>query len=150
MIKNKYTYLAAVVLCATAATIIALAVAPNGKSDTWPFTTVSPAQLASDGVTLDSPQAGIPSAAVSASVAEADASAALGNAAVREEHYMHCVDAQATNPSINQDCYVVSVDPSNIPIEGSSKFPVPAPMKWAVVLIDPATGNVIEEKASNR
>src|SRR5579875_916581 len=57
--------------------------APSGRSSTWPCKTVSPAELAADGVTLNDPQAAIPATAISAATASSKASAALGGAASR-------------------------------------------------------------------
>jgi hypothetical protein len=150
MIKSKYTYVGLAV-CAGLAAVIALAVAPGGKSGTpFAFTTVTASQLASDGVSLSDPQSAAPAAAVSSQAVAQAASAYEGGAAVREVHYMHCVDAWARNPSINQDCYAVSLDPSNVVELGSPLLKAqPKPATWEVVMVDPATGNVIDDRAGN-
>lgn len=145
--KRKYAYIAALVAAAIAAGGFA---ASNGKSDPpFPFSTVTPAELAANGVALTAAQHAPPSLAVAQSVANAHASDALANAAVRESHYVHCSDTFEV-PAIDEDCYAVSLDPSVIPVVWAAHIPgpPPAPMKWAVVLVD-TSGSVLIEKAGN-
>lgn len=145
--RKKYAYIIALLLCAAAAGVFATS---NGKSDPpFPFTTVTPQELAGGGVALTQAQTSPSGAAVAQSVANAHASAALGQAAVRESHYVHCLDTNEV-PAIDEDCYVVSVDASDLPVVAAPGFPDPPPMKWAVVLVDPTTGNVLVEKAGNQ
>jgi hypothetical protein len=61
--KKRYALIATAVLCAVA---VGPGGASRGKSSTpFPFTTVTPQQLASNGVTLDTAQAAPPGNAVS-------------------------------------------------------------------------------------
>ena len=148
MIRNKYTYLCLVAACAAIAAVIALTAAPSGKSGTpFPFTSVSAAQLASGGITLSSTTAAIPADAASTSTV-AQAATAYEGAAVREMHYMHCVDTWA-RPQINQDCYAVSMDPSGVVVLGSPNMPPPKPATWEIELVDPTTAKVIGDRGGN-
>lgn len=148
MNKKKYAYLIALALCMTGIITSALVVVPNSKSSPqWPFSAPTPSQMAGSGVTLSSPVSPIPAGAASTATADSAASSYFGGVSVRAEQYMHCTDTDAV-PNINQDCYVVSVDPSAVPLMGSPQV-MPKPATWAIVLIDPATGNVIEAKAGN-
>lgn len=143
-----YGSVAAALSVGAALGALLLASSPTGySSNAWPFATVTPAQLAPAGVTLSDPTSSL-NGAVSLSSAESAASAAFG-ASVREIHAMHCVDTTAV-PNIDQDCYVVSVDPSKVPLMSSSVMPAPDPPVWAIVLVDPSTGKVIESRAGNR
>jgi hypothetical protein len=143
MTRKRYTYIALVALCATAVAAVLVAV-PGGKSGTaFAFTTVTPAQMYAAGVTLSDAQAAVPGTSVSASAAAQAASAMVGTA-VREVHYMHCVNT-FVRPQIDQDCYAVSVDPANAPTLGG--FPdqtTSKPATWELIMVSP-TGQVIDD-----
>jgi hypothetical protein len=143
VIKHKYAYLVLVLALGATAAILAFVTAPNGKSNPpFPFTSVTPGQIAPAGLTLSAPQASLPAQAVSALAASQAAHAFQGTAATAlEAHFMHCVDTTAV-PPINQDCYAVSVDPAGIQFAGFRNAP-PAPATWGIVLVDPS-GNPIE------
>jgi hypothetical protein len=147
MTKKKYTYAARTVLCVFAA-VAALVLTPRGKSVTpFAFTTVTPTQLAGAGVTLSDPQAPVPGTAVSASAA-AQVASAMNNSAVKEVHYMHCANTWV-RPQINQDCYAVSIDPTNTPILGDPDMSTnPKPATWELVMVSPS-GQVIDDTGGN-
>jgi hypothetical protein len=145
--RHRYLYIAALSLLVVGAVAL-LATASGRSAQPFAFTTVTPQELAGNGVTLTAPLAALPAAAVSQADANAAASSAVQGGAVLESHYMHCVDSWARNPTIDEDCYAVSVDPASIPVAGQPGEPFPAPMKWAVVFVD-STGQVIDIKASN-
>jgi hypothetical protein len=141
----------AVTLVASATTL-ALVLAQTGTSSPppWPFSTVTASELATSGVTVTDAPA-LPDAASATAKANSAASAAFGGAAVRESHYLNCQDSTAV-PQINQNCFVVSVDPAPLGTAGIADWlgGKQHSFKWAVVLIDPATDAVIEEKASTQ
>src|SRR6266576_111941 len=95
--RRKYLALT-LLLCAAAGS----AFAAIGRSAAWPFNSVTPAELASGGVTLTeaTPPANLP---ITAADAAAAASKFQGRP-VLEEHYMHCVDTTKV-PKLDQDCW---------------------------------------------
>lgn len=103
-------------------------------------------QMAPFGIAFSNPQGAIPNAADGAAAAIAASTAA--NASVLGTHYYHCVDPNAS-PAIDQDYWVVSVDPSNVRVHGIPGQPDPKPATWAIVLVDPATGDAMQEFYSN-
>lgn len=149
MRKPKYKYLLAGLALCTIVLVSAFVAIPTSKSSTpWPFTAPTPTQLDGSGVTLSTPLAALPSGGISVAAASSSANAYFGGAAsIQKVEYMHCADASAV-PNIDQDCYVVAVDPSVVPIMGSPQVD-PKPATWAIVLVDPVSGNVIEAKAAN-
>lgn len=148
----KKKIILAAALCAAAAAA-ALAVAPSSETapPASPFSGITSAELGTAGLTFASAGSALPDQASDVAKANSAASAALGGASVRESHYLHCVDTDAV-PQIDTDCVAVSLDPS---VLGTAGLPpwlggVQHPFKWAIVLIDPATGAVLGEKASTQ
>jgi hypothetical protein len=74
--------------------------------------------------------------------ADTAVSAATG-AAILNDQYVHCQVPGAV-PPINQDCWVVSVDPTQIGgFSATEQDPNPAPPALAAVMVDPTTGKAI-------
>ena len=135
---------AAAPLAASMAVLLAEALLFTGCGGaSFAFTTITPAQLYAAGVTLSNAQAPVPATAVSASAA-AQVAKEMDNSAVKEVHYMHCVNT-FVRPQINQDCYAVSIDPTNAPILGAPNLPTTSrPATWELVMVDPS-GHVIDD-----
>ncbi|HEY2354866.1 MAG TPA: hypothetical protein VGH79_08225 [Gaiellaceae bacterium] len=124
---NKRKYLGLLLaLCAVAGSA-AFAVSAIGGSNSWPFTSVTPADLAPAGLTLTS---ATPPANLRITAAEAAAAAGKfqGNR-VLEEHFMRCVDPNIGPKKLNEDCWAVSM-------HGIS-------YRYDVVLVDARSGKVI-------
>jgi hypothetical protein len=139
MSKRKY-FLASVVVAVGAALGLFFGLAGNGQSDAWPFPSVPSADLAAQGVTL-APVTEPDSLPTSASAAAQVASRQQGKP-VLGEAYMHCIDTTRV-PAIDEDCWVVSLDPggeTNTPAPGFS----PIAIKWIVAFVDPVTGKWVE------
>lgn len=136
-----------VIIAATVFTLVSTA-AQSGSS--WPFANVSPDQLAGQGVTL-TPVAASAAPGTSATSAAAAASSFEGNdPTLTSPQYMHCVDTTRV-PEINQDCWVVSIDPKGIsaPIGGLAmapgySSPSTSALQYDIVFVDPSSGQVIE------
>jgi hypothetical protein len=147
-LKRHVVYLV-LALCVAGAVIGGLVLIAQGRSGKasaagpWPFADVSASQLAPHGIVLSSPAGAPPATAVGNAAANRAAINFMGsNASVLETQYMHCVDNTASNPEINQDCYVVVVNPSAIHFAGSPQV-IPPSATWGIVMVDPA-GNIIE------
>jgi hypothetical protein len=130
MRKHHRRRLLGAIALATASVAAALT-ASNGSSASAPPMPTG-AQWAPFNVTI-SPAQSAPS--VPEQAADNAASAATG-ATVLNDQYVHC-DVPGAVPPINQDCYVVLVDPTQMP-ESSATAP-----GWAAVLVDPTTGKAI-------
>lgn len=147
--KGIPKYLIIILVVAAATVAVALAFSSKGKSaSTWVFTNVTPAQLAAQGVTL-TPVATPTSLATTAADASAAASSFTGHAPLVSPQYMHCVDT-AHNPQIDQDCWVVSTDTTNMsaPIAAGAGVKA-AQIGWDITFVDPTTGTVIEGTLGN-
>ncbi len=147
--SRKYS-LVLLVVAAVGATAYVLVSTAAQSSSSWPFANVTASQLASQGVTV-SPVASPATLPTSATVAANAASAFQGgNQALVQPQYMHCVDTTA-QPPLDQDCWVVSIDPSGMTAPGgavagtvSSGASSSIPIHWDVVFVDPSSGKVIE------
>lgn len=159
---RRYLILAVVAVAAILSAVLAFT--GNGKSaSTWVFTNVSPAQLAAEGVTV-TPVATPDGLATSATAAAATAIAFDGGAVstMVAPQYMHCVDTTRV-PAIDQDCWVVSIDPAGEVAGGgaaisgdetwagqSNSSPTTrAVPTWEIDFVDPATGKFIEGTLGN-
>ncbi|HLK13354.1 MAG TPA: hypothetical protein VKT78_00990 [Fimbriimonadaceae bacterium] len=149
--RTRIAFSVGVLLLATLVVILAALVhSPSGQATTWPFATLTPVEMGRAGVTLSSPTrtlAALAPAPVSARVAGSAASKAMGDAKALEVRYVHCSDTWAV-PNIDQNCYAVSVDPASVPLMGSANMPQPK-ATWGLVMIDPSTGAVIDERGGN-
>ena len=118
--------------------------ARGGSSTVVAFQTVSAAQLAAAGVSLNAPTDGgsASAAAVSAQAAATDALQNTESQKVLETHFAHCVDTQMT-PTLDRDCWAVSLDPSNVESSPAPGFPAQH-ATYLVALIDPSSGKFIE------
>ncbi|SRR6266516_215892 len=144
--RRKYQ---ALVLCVAVAGSIAFAFSASGRSAPWPFTSVTPQELAREGVTLTAatPPANVPTTAADAAAA---ARKFQGHRAL-EVHYAHCVDT--TNvPRLDQGCWAVSIDPRGMTAPGGlvlapsayTTTPSSPAIHYDVVFVDPMSGKVIE------
>jgi hypothetical protein len=125
MSKRKYPALF-LLLCAVAGSV-AFAVIAIGRSSSWPFTSVTPADLAPVGLTLTgaTPPPNLP---ITAADAAAAASKFQGNR-VLEEHFMRCVDPNIGPKKLDRGCWAISMS-------GRS-------YRYDVVLVDAKSGKVI-------
>lgn len=101
-----------------------------------PFGGVSSSVLAARGLDLTVPTAS--SSAVAGAAAASAASQTFDGAAVLESHFAHCV----APGGVDQDCWAVSLDPSGFhshPLDGSK----PITATYMIVLVDPATGQIL-------
>lgn len=146
--KRRYVGLAtaAAILAAVAASLTATR---GHAGSPFPYSTVTPAQMAQGGVSLTAAFNAAPQAAVGLQAAAIAASRAENGARVLEDHLMHCTDEWARNPRVDQDCYAVSVDPSNVPVLINPQDPVFNKPTWEVVFIDPTTGAVIDDRGGS-
>jgi hypothetical protein len=124
-----YAKIGAIVAVFIGGTIAALLVAGVGTSSPPPMPSAS--QLANLGVTLGAPTTASPGATV-ASAAQAAASQKAG-ANVLHSEYANCQVPGAV-PAIDQDCYVELINPVQL-----SSVQGEGPVRWEVVLVDPAT-----------
>jgi hypothetical protein len=127
----------------------------SGKPLPWPFTNVTQAHLNGAGLTL-APLATptnlptrLATARQIAALATADRYSRSRSFHLAPPQFMHCVDRWTANPTVNEDCWAVVVDPTNFPFLGSPQVPPPASAKWGIVLVDPKTGRIIDTRASN-
>jgi|SRR5579885_847218 len=133
---------AAVVVAATAAaTALALGLVGAVWSDNGGigFQNIPASVLISTGLTLQPPQSTAP---MTEATASAIATKAGGGQAVLGAQYAHCV-VPGKVPPVDQDCWAFSLDPNGL----TSTTGVPA--TWFVVLVDPATGNVLLSRFGN-
>jgi hypothetical protein len=164
-VRRQYLAAAAVGLIAACGLAVSSAVRSANSPTDVTFTTVSPQQLAEGGIQLSTPQnAASPSAnATEGQTAEAAARSWFGGIGqVLESHYAHCVDSTA-NPPISEDCWAVSLDPTNIaaPTVGPPANPPgvttdttattttqqAARPSYMIVLVDPSTNKVLEAQS---
>lgn len=143
MTKNKKVLSGSVFVIGVVALVTAFAGAGSGKAGNWPFTTLTPGVLATQGVTL-TPATAPASLPVQASTAAQDAVQAYsGNGRTAlETYYMHCTDVNAV-PQLDEDCWVTSVSTNGLRLDGGPGSPS-APVKYLAVEIDPATGQLLE------
>jgi hypothetical protein len=127
----------------------------SGKPLPWPFTNVTQAQLNRAGLTL-TPRAtptNLPTRLATgrqvAALVTADHYSRSRSFHLAQPQYMHCDDQWARNPTINEDCWAVLVDPTNFVFLGSPHMPPPASAKWGIVLVNPTTGRIIDTLVSN-
>ena len=114
MSKRKKYLALTLLLCAVVGSVV-FSFAATGRSAAWPFTSVTPAELASGRVTLTAatPPANLP-------ITAADAAAAASKFQGRpmlEEHYIHCVDTTKV-PKLDQDCWAISFDTKGMSAPG--------------------------------
>jgi hypothetical protein len=104
--------------------------------------TVAQSTLLGGGITLFEPANASTSASSETSrlAAETAASESLYGASVRESRYAHCVAE-----GIDQDCWVVSLDPSQVRSHG----PVQWKASFFVALVDPSTDRVLLAEAGS-
>lgn len=142
--------LAFALLSCAAAGAIAFAFVDSGQSSAFPFTSVTPQELARGGVTLStvSPPTDLP---ISAADATAAARKFAGGRRALEVRYVRCVDA-TKEPKLDEGCWAVSIDPHGMtapggPVlmpSGTSK-PRPRPVvHYDLVFVDANSGKVIE------
>jgi hypothetical protein len=127
----------------------------SGKTLPWPFANVSQAQLSRGGLSLtplatptNLPSRLATSRQVAALVTAHNFSRSRGFH-LAPPHYMHCRDQWARNPTIDEDCWAVVVDPTNFVSLGSPLAPPPASAKWGIVLVHPRTGRIIDTRAGS-
>jgi len=131
----------ALLLGAVAVAFGAAVLAPNGRSAPWPFKGVTPAELASQGVTL-SPRSTPGTLATTASSAAAVASKFQGRPA-EQVAYMHGVDTTRA-PRLDQDCWAITLNAKGMTAPGGM-LGRPSPIvRYAIVFVDPSSGKVIE------
>jgi hypothetical protein len=130
---RKYIYLLAAVV---AITLVVVMVPTGGAGTPFTFTTITPAQLATDGITLSNPEFPSPLNAVSSNTAAATASQAVSGGTVYETHYVHCLNTDA-NPQLNEDCWVSSVSTGNLPAFPDPNTGQRAVYGWAIVVMSP-------------
>ena len=92
------------------------------------------AVLAARGIALDEPSS---SPSVDEATAAAIASAAVGGKNVLEALYVHLRDV-ARNPPLDQDCWVLSLDPAGF---SSTRGDL---AEYVFAVVDPVTGEVLE------
>jgi hypothetical protein len=102
-------------------------------------------QLEPFGLVLSNPQGAVP---MRAAPVVTDAAVAAAHSSALQTQYLHCVDPNAS-PAIDEDCWVVSVDPSNIRVHGIPGQPDPKPATWALVLVNATTDTPEQEFYSN-
>jgi hypothetical protein len=144
---RRRTLIVAGVLALAVAAVVGAVLGTNargGSSSVVTFQTVSAAQLAAAGVSLNAPTDGASAAtaAVSAQAAAADALQAAPSQKVLETHFAHCVDTQMT-PTLDQNCWAVSLDPGNLESNPAPGFPAQH-ATYLVALIDPSSGKFLE------
>jgi hypothetical protein len=132
--------------------ILSFVFVPKGQSDpSWPFGNVTATELAQHQLVTLTPAIAPADAATSGPAAISAAEAFQGAKALTEQ-YMHCSDTSMT-PALDEDCWVVSIDPTGMTDPSGGPAPAasgqqqalsPAPLQYDLVLVDPATGKVIE------
>lgn len=129
------------VVAVSAAVALALGLASTvwSSSGDMGFKNVPASVLASTGLALTPPQASPP---MSEAAAAALATKAGGGQSVLEAQYAHC-SVPGKVPPINQDCWAFSLNPGGL----TSLDGVPA--TWLLVLIDPASGDVLLTRYGN-
>jgi hypothetical protein len=158
LINNKRIVYAIVTFAVAACTaLIMVSILPSASIATpVNFSSVAASVLqAHNGVFLSEPTDPNSSGASqeARSRALAAASSELGGS-VRESHYAHCVSSDV---NINEDCWAVSVDPTNFEkslpgpyspdneSQSASSQAASAPgLSYVIALVDPATGKVLE------
>jgi hypothetical protein len=149
--SKRAKYLALALLLSAVAGSIAFAAAALGRSAAWPFVSVTPAELASQGVKLTaaSPPADLP---ISAAEATAAASKFQGGRPALETHYVHCVDTTKV-PRLDEDCWAISINPKGMTAPGgaalasssaSETITASPAIRYDVVFVEPHGGKVIE------
>ena len=125
----------------------------SGKPLPWPFGNVTQAQLNRAGLTLTplATPTNLPKRLATgrqiAALVKADDHYGSRSRNLAPPQYMHCDDWDASNPSINEDCWAVVVNPTNFPLMGAAGLPPLAPFKWGIVLVSSKTGKIIEARA---
>jgi hypothetical protein len=109
------------------------------------LTAVPPSVLLADGISLTQPNTASGATATAQAAATTAAQQQLNGNAVEEIKYAHC---SVTNeaPPVNEDCWVVSLDPSGFTSHGPEGS-TPIPATYLVALVDPNTDNVILAEA---
>lgn len=152
MTKKKLTYLVLICLVVTAVGL-ALARATAGGSSASELLGVpgqgpSAAQLAPFGLALTDPHGAVPASPTAAQAAE-NAVANVSGARALNAIYAHCVDANLT-PALDQDCWVVNLNPSDTEYPGSMPGDgTPPPANWYIALVDPDTNKPLEGLSSS-
>jgi hypothetical protein len=123
---------------------LAMAVAGNKSQAPLPVGDVAASSLAGAGITLTPASAATPNAGAVVSTASKALEIAAGDSHVQAKagEYVHCDDPNAA-PPVSQDCWAVSIDPSQFHSHGPSTG-TPIQATYAVELIDPATGQVLD------
>jgi hypothetical protein len=146
MKRHKFIPILALASAIAMGLLFGLVTPSNGRSGTLPLTASQIAGLASQGISFSPAQTAAPSGASQSNAATA-ASQAHGGQAAQSAVWMHCQDT-ARNPALNQDCWVVSLD-----ITGMKEYGAPGtsatPATFAIELVDPSTGQVIEGVEGN-
>lgn len=115
----------------------------DAPADLVQFSTVSTALLQSRGLRLTTARSEADQGALVRLSSEAGslASETMRGSAVREVQFVHC-EAPGAQPPVSQDCWVVSLDPSNYGSHGPfGAKPIQA--TYAVGVVDPSSGRVL-------
>lgn len=132
---------AGVVVAAGVAFALAMSSTRAGSARSITFATTSPQKLAAGGISLSAPHGSLLSAAAGEAAAGV-ASRDFGGDKVLEYHYAYCLDTQDV-PSIAEDCWAVSLDPSGLEGGGTPSTGPPSPASYLLALVNPATDTVL-------